>query len=121
MTLYKLRLNILLRYIMLREILFSIMILLPICGSSQTTSTVSKEQIKTANLIFVEHDYMRNKIPLLEQQIANLDSVNKTWQHTDSLRIINETQALKTNKKLATCNKVLTFSTVIAVLLWLIK
>lgn len=106
---------------MLREILFSIMILLPICGSSQTTSTVSKEQIKTANLIFVEHDYMRNKIPLLEQQIANLDSINKTWQHTDSLRIINETQALKTNKKLATCNKVLTFSTVIAVLLWLIK
>ena len=64
---------------------------------------------------------MRNKIPLLEQQIANLDSINKTWQHTDSLRIVNETHVLKTNKKLATCNKVLTFSTIIAVILCLIK
>lgn len=106
---------------MLKEILFSTMTLLPICGSSQTISTVTKEQIKTANLIFVEHDYMRNKIPLLEQQIANLDSINKTWQHTDSLRIMNEAHALKTSKKLATCNKVLTFSTIIAVILCLIK
>lgn len=53
---------------------------------SQTTSTVTKKQIKTANLIFVEHEYMLHKIPLLEQQITNLDSINKTWAHTDSIR-----------------------------------
>ena len=64
---------------------------------------------------------MLHKIPLLEQQIANLDSINKTWAHTDSIRTNIELEATKTNKKLANHNKILTLSTIIAVLLWLVK
>lgn len=64
---------------------------------------------------------MLHKIPLLEQHIANLDSINKTWAHTDSIRIKTETEYVKTNKKLAYKNKVLTISTIIALLLWLVK
>lgn len=121
MTLYELKLNISIRYTMLKRILSLLMILLPICSFSQTTSTVTKKQIKTANLIFVEHEYMLHKIPLLEQQITNLDSINKTWAHTDSIRTKTETEYVKTNKKLASKNKVLTISTIIALLLWLVK
>ena len=106
---------------MKRRILSLIMILLPICSFSQNTSTVTNEQIKTANLIFVEHEYMLHKIPMLEQQIANLDSINKTWAHTDSIRTNTELETTKTNKKLANHNKILTLSTIIAVLLWLVK
>lgn len=64
---------------------------------------------------------MLYKIPLLEQQITNLDSINKTWAHTDSIRAKTETEYVKTNKKLAYKNKVLTISTIIALLLWLVK
>ena len=64
---------------------------------------------------------MLHKIPLLEQQITNLDSINKTWAHTDSIRTNTELEATKTNKKLANHNKILTLSTIIAVLLWLVK
>lgn len=64
---------------------------------------------------------MLHKIPMLEQQIANLDSINKTWAHTDSIRTNTELEATKTNKKLANHNKILTLSTIIAVLLWLVK
>ena len=121
MTLYELKLNISIRYTMSKRILSLLMILLPIYSFSQTTLTVTKKQIKTANLIFVEHEYMLHKIPLLEQQIANLDSINKTWAHTDSIRTNTELEATKTNKKLANHNKILTLSTIIAVLLWLVK
>lgn len=58
---------------------------------------------------------------MLEQQIANLDSINKTWAHTDSIRTNTELETNKTNKKLANHNKILTLSTIIAVLLWLVK
>ena len=58
---------------------------------------------------------------MLEQQIANLDSINKTWAHTDSIRTNTELEINKTNKKLANHNKILTLSTIIAVLLWLVK
>lgn len=58
---------------------------------------------------------------MLEQQIANLDSINKTWAHTDSIRTNTELETTKTNKKLANHNKILTLSTIIAVLLWLVK
>lgn len=58
---------------------------------------------------------------MLEQQIANLDSINKTWTHTDSIRTNIELETTKTNKKLANYNKILTLSTIIAVLLWLVK
>ena len=53
--------------------------------------------------------------------MKNLDSINKTWAHTDSIRTNTELEATKTNKKLANHNKILTLSTIIAVLLWLVK
>ena len=64
---------------------------------------------------------MLHKIPMLERQIANLDSINKTWVHTDSIRTNIELETTKTNKKLANHNKILTLSTIIAILLWLVK
>ena len=106
---------------MRKEILLFTMILLPICGFSQTTSTLTKEQIKTANLIFVEHEELSKKVPLLEQQITNLESINKSWERTDSIRNNNEQILTKNNKRLAKTNTILLISTLASLILCLVK
>lgn len=76
----------------IRKLLLCLMILLPTYGFSQTTSTITitPEQLKTTNLIFLEHEKYTKEVPLLNKKIETLEKINKSWLHTDSIRRINE-------------------------------
>lgn len=53
---------------------------------SQNTLTITSEQLKTTNLIFAEHKKLVQTVPLLEEQISNLNEINRSWERTDSIR-----------------------------------
>lgn len=76
----------------IRKLLLCLMILLPTYSFSQTTSTITitPEQLKTTNLIFLEHEKYTKEVPLLNKKIETLEKINKSWLHTDSIRRINE-------------------------------
>lgn len=78
----------------IRKLLLCLMILLPTYSFSQTTSTITitPEQLKTTNLIFLEHKKYTKEVPLLNKKIETLEKINKSWLHTDSIRKINEKQ-----------------------------
>ena len=78
----------------IRKLLLCLMILLPTYSFSQTTSTITitPEQLKTTNLIFLEHEKYIKEVPLLNKKIETLEEINKSWLHTDSIRKINEKQ-----------------------------
>lgn len=78
----------------IRKLLLCLMILLPTYSFSQTTSTITitPEQLKTTNLIFLEHEKYTKEVPLLNKKIETLEEINKSWLHTDSIRRINEKQ-----------------------------
>lgn len=85
----------------IRKLLLCLMILLPTYSFSQTTSTIiiTPEQLKTTNLIFLEHEKYTKEVPLLNKKIETLEEINKSWLHTDSIRRINEKQYNATIKK----------------------
>ena len=58
---------------MRKLILFLVLAIVPISLSSQNTYEITAEQIQTANLIFVEHEFLTNKVQLLEQYVKNLE------------------------------------------------
>lgn len=76
----------------IRKLLLCLMILLPTYSFSQTTSTITitPEQLKTTNLIFLEHEKYTKEVPLLNKKIETLEKINKSWLHADSIRRINE-------------------------------
>lgn len=78
----------------IRKLLLCLMTLLPTYSFSQTTSTITitPEQLKTTNLIFLEHEKYTKEVPLLNKKIETLEKINKSWLHTDSIRRINEKQ-----------------------------
>lgn len=78
----------------IRKLLLCLMILLPTYSFSQTTSTITitPEQLKTTNLIFLEHEKYTKEVPLLNKKIETLEKINKSWLHTDSIKRINEKQ-----------------------------
>lgn len=78
----------------IRKLLLCLMILLPTYSFSQTTSTITitPEQLKTTNLIFLEHEKYTKEVPLLNKKIETLEEINKSWLYTDSIRRINEKQ-----------------------------
>lgn len=78
----------------IRKLLLCLMILLPTYSFSQTTSTITitPEQLKTTNLIFLEHEKYTKEVPLLNKKIETLEKINKSWLHVDSIRRINEKQ-----------------------------
>lgn len=78
----------------IRKLLLCLMILLPTYSFSQTTSTITitPEQLKTTNLIFLEHEKYTREVPLLNKKIETLEKINKSWLYTDSIRRINEKQ-----------------------------
>ena len=78
----------------IRKLLLCLMILLPTYSFSQTTSTITitPEQLKTTNLIFLEHEKYTKEVPLLNKKIETLEKINKSWLHTDSIRRIIEKQ-----------------------------
>ena len=99
-----------------KKIALLIMMLVPICSFSQNMSsptlidtihlsipvnkdelvTITDKQLKTANLIFLEHEKLSKEVPLLNEKISNLEKINSTWQHTDSIRKSNELKYIKT-------------------------
>ena len=85
----------------IRKLLLCLMILLPTYSFSQTTSTITitPEQLKTTNLIFLEHEKYTKEVPLLNKKIETLEEINKSWLHTDSIRRINEKQYTTIIKK----------------------
>ena len=54
--------------------------------SKDTVVVITPIQLKTANLIFAEHEMLSKKVPLLESKITNLETINSNWSQVDSLR-----------------------------------
>lgn len=99
-----------------RKIALLIMMLVPIYSFSQHISnptlidtihlsipvneselvTITDKQLKTANLIFLEHEKLSKEVPLLNEKISNLEKIDSTWQHTDSIRKSNELKYIET-------------------------
>ena len=72
-----------------RCLLFCLILIVPILSTSQTTSNdikISSEQLRITNLIFAEHAKLSVEVPLLRTQITNLEKIDSTWVHTDSVR-----------------------------------
>ena len=70
-----------------------------LCSSmySQDTSriTITSDQLRTANLIFAEHKEYSQLVPLIQQENANLQIINKTWERTDSIKTSQINQQYK--------------------------
>ena len=99
-----------------KKIALLIIMLVPICSFSQHMSsptlidtihlsipvnkdelvTITDKQLKTANLIFLEHEKLSKEVPLWNEKISNLEKINSIWQHTDSIRKSNELKYIKT-------------------------
>lgn len=74
-----------------------------LCSSmySQDTSriTITSDQLRTANLIFAEHKEYSQLVPLIQQENANLQIINKTWERTDSIKTSQINQQYKMIEK----------------------
>jgi hypothetical protein len=68
---------------------------------SQDTSriTITSDQLRTANLIFAEHKEYSKLVPLIQQENANLQIINKTWERTDSIKTSQINQQYKMIEK----------------------
>lgn len=68
---------------------------------SQDTSriTITSDQLRTANLIFAEHKEYSQLVPLIQQENANLQIINKTWERTDSIKTYQINQQYKMIEK----------------------
>ena len=64
---------------------------------SQDTSriTITSDQLRTANLIFADHKEFSRLVPLIQQENANLQIINKTWERTDSIKTSQISQQYK--------------------------
>lgn len=86
----------------MRNIIITILLLFHISVYSQDTLKITSEQLRITNLIFVEHKKFSEEIPLLNQQISNLEQINKSWERTDSIR---QSQLLYCNQVIEDKNK----------------
>jgi hypothetical protein len=68
---------------------------------SQDTSriTITSDQLRTANLIFAEHKEYSQLVPLIQQENINLQTINKTWERTDSIKTSQINQQYKMIEK----------------------
>jgi hypothetical protein len=68
---------------------------------SQDTSriTITSDQLRTANLIFAEHKEYSQLVPLIQQENTNLQTINKTWERTDSIKTSQINQQYKMIEK----------------------
>lgn len=67
----------------MRYLLIVFLSFISIIGKAQIT--ITSEQLRETNLIFLEHKQFKQQIPLLQLQIDNLEQVNYSWQKTDSI------------------------------------
>lgn len=97
MTLLEQKLSILKNNI--KRIALASCLLMTLCSSmySQDTSriTITSDQLRTANLIFAEHKEFSRLVPLIQQENANLQIINKTWERTDSIKTSQINQQYK--------------------------
>lgn len=61
--------------------------------------TITSDQLRTANLIFAEHKEYSQLVPLIQQENANLQIINKTWERTDSIKTYQINQQYKMIEK----------------------
>lgn len=76
----------LIEYMKRRFLILFLALIVPTYLHSQNTLTITSEQLKTTNLIFAEHKKLVTTVPLLEEQITNLNRINRSWERTDSIR-----------------------------------
>lgn len=83
------------------------MILTQMSSFSENISTITEtdsivyitaQDLKYANLIFVEHDKLLNNNNLLNQQIENYKNLNLQLEEVDSLRLLQINEYDKINK-----------------------
>lgn len=56
--------------------------------TSVPTISITSDQLRTTNLIFAEHKELSQIVPLLQQENSNLQTINETWERTDSLKTV---------------------------------
>jgi len=106
--------------------------LIPITVSSQVISNdtviITSTQLKVTNLIFAEHDRLKQELPLMQSKINNLEEINKQLIEIDSIRLkqidnyndliknqTNQVKAIKRASWITVCG------TLLLAVLWLIK
>ena len=96
-------------------IVLCLLMIVSLWSHSQDTLKITREQLKITNIIFAEHSKFSQEVPLLKQQISNLELINDSWKKTDSLKqnqlqiqsnIINE-QTIKIDKLKQSKRKIL--------------
>ena len=114
-------------------LLLLISLLIPIVGSSQTTYPVIRDsivlitpsQLKTTNLIFNEHSYLKKENSLLKDKISTLENINSNYEKLDSLNKIKYESNIKhlnfIIKKKKVLNTCLGSGIIISLLLLLLK
>lgn len=71
-------------------------------GNTSDSIKITKEQLRLTNVIFLEHRKFSEQVPLLQQQITNLEQINESWKQTDSIR---KSQLLYCNQVIEDKNK----------------
>ena len=71
--------------------LLSICLLIPLTFFGQTISrdsilTMTQQQLRTTNLIFLEHEKLKKEVPLLQNQIANYRKLDSLATKHDSIQ-----------------------------------
>ena len=88
---------------MIKKLLLLCLVLIVSTSSfSQDTLKITSEQLRLTNVIFLEHKKFSEQVPLLRQQITNLEQINESWKQTDSIR---KSQLLYCNQVIEDKNK----------------
>lgn len=88
---------------MIKKLLLLCLVLIVSTSSfSQDTLKITSEQLRLTNVIFLEHKKFSEQVPLLQQQITNLEQINENWKQTDSIR---KSQLLYCNQVVEDKNK----------------
>lgn len=85
-----------------RLLLLCLVLIVSTSSFSQDTLKITSEQLRLTNVIFLEHKKFSKQVPLLQQQITNLEQVNESWKQTDSIR---KSQLLYSNQVIEDKNK----------------
>lgn len=72
------------------------------CWTNDSTVSITSDQLKYANLIFVEHKKLLEENDLLTQQVQNYQAKTDFLLRTDSLRVAQITNYQLINKTYAT-------------------
>lgn len=88
---------------MIKKLLLLCLVLIVSTSSfSQDTLKITSEQLRLTNVIFLEHKKFSEQVPLLQQQITNLEQISESWKQTDSIR---KSQLLYCNQVIEDKNK----------------